>query len=121
MTQNPTTEAGRAFLADRFDRFKRPDDDGVTRMPGFMWQEYERALAAILEIERQARATAPAGLDEEAIARRFHEAYERLAPSFGYETRRESAVPWEEVPENNRRLMVATVRAALAASGGEDR
>lgn len=45
----------------------------------------------------------------EVVARRFHEAYERLAPSFGYETRRESAVPWEDVPEANRLLMRAVV------------
>jgi hypothetical protein len=43
----------------------------------------------------------------EALARQFHEAYERLAPAFGYETRKESAKPWDEVPENNRRLMTA--------------
>lgn len=43
----------------------------------------------------------------EALARLFHEAYERLAPEHGYETRRESAVPWEDVPERNRALMVA--------------
>ena len=45
----------------------------------------------------------------------LHEAYERLAPDFGYETRRESAVPWDEVPENNRRLMVAVAGEVLAA------
>src|SRR5690606_31383284 len=39
---------------------------------------------------------------------------------FGYETRRESAVPWDEVPEQNRSLMRATVAAVLAewADGG---
>lgn len=51
--------------------------------------------------------------DPETVAEWFHEAYERLAPSFGYETRRESAVPWEGVPEANRRLMVAVVEAVL--------
>jgi hypothetical protein len=45
----------------------------------------------------------------------FHEAYERLAPSFGYETRRESAKPWTEVPEQNRRLMTAVAGEVLAA------
>lgn len=45
----------------------------------------------------------------DAIAQRFHEAYERLAPEFGYETRAESAVPWEDVPEANRLLMRAVV------------
>ena len=51
----------------------------------------------------------------EHIARAFHEAYERLAPEFGYATRAESAVPWASVPESNRRLMVATVEALLAS------
>jgi hypothetical protein len=45
--------------------------------------------------------------DAEALARAFHETYERLAPSFGYETRRASAVPWEDVPSANRELMIA--------------
>ena len=52
-------------------------------------------------------------MNPEEMAQRFHEAYERLAPSFGYETRRESAVPWAEVPESNRRLMAATVAEAV--------
>lgn len=43
----------------------------------------------------------------EETARLFHETYERLAPSHGYETRKASAVPWEDVPEPNRSLMVA--------------
>lgn len=45
----------------------------------------------------------------ESIARDFHEAYERLAPEFGYETRVESRTRWEDVPETNRRLMTAVV------------
>jgi hypothetical protein len=53
--------------------------------------------------------------DAEAIARTFHEAYERLAPSFDYETREASAVPWEDVPEQNRSLMVAVVGEVLAS------
>jgi hypothetical protein len=43
----------------------------------------------------------------EELAAAFHVAYERLAPSYGYETREESAVPWHEVPEPNRSLMIA--------------
>lgn len=39
------------------------------------------------------------------LAKFFHETYERLAPGYGYKTRAESAVPWEEVPERNRHLM----------------
>ncbi len=53
-------------------------------------------------------------LSPEAVARLFHEAYERLAPLYGYQTRRESAVPWEGVPVQNRALMVATAAAVLA-------
>jgi hypothetical protein len=43
----------------------------------------------------------------------FHEKYERLAPEFGYKTREESAVPWDEVPEQNRSLMVAVCTEIL--------
>lgn len=43
------------------------------------------------------------------VAQAFHEAYERLAPEHGYETRAESAVPWDEVPANNRALMRSVV------------
>jgi hypothetical protein len=49
----------------------------------------------------------------EAVARRFHEAYERLAPDFGYRTREASAKPWDEVPEQNRALMVAVCAELL--------
>lgn len=49
----------------------------------------------------------------ENVARAFHESYERLAPEHGYETREESAVPWDEVPESNRSLMVAVAADLL--------
>ena len=42
-----------------------------------------------------------------ALAQKFHETYERLAPEFGYKTREASAKPWEEVPDDNKRLMIA--------------
>lgn len=50
----------------------------------------------------------------EDLAKKFHETYERLAPSYGYETRRESAVPWEDVPANNRKLMTAVCEEILS-------
>ena len=55
-------------------------------------------------------------LDEtpEGLARLFHETYERLAPEFGYETRTASSVPWENVLEPDRSLMVAIAAAVLA-------
>jgi hypothetical protein len=51
---------------------------------------------------------------EERIAQAFHEAYERLAPEFGYKTREASAVPWERVPKANRDLMCAVVEELLS-------
>lgn len=57
----------------------------------------------------------------EQVARLFHDTYERLAPFYGYETRRESAVPWEDVPEQNKRLMVETCRYVLSHLEEHDR
>jgi len=50
------------------------------------------------------------------LARRFHETYERLAPNFGYETRKESAKPWADVPERNKNLMIAVCAEILSAA-----
>lgn len=49
----------------------------------------------------------------EKVARAFHAHYERLAPDHGYRTREASAKPWDEVPKNNRALMVATALAVI--------
>lgn len=51
----------------------------------------------------------------EEVAKAFHKTYEELAPAHGYETREASAVPWEDVPEKNRTLMVETAKALLHA------
>lgn len=53
-------------------------------------------------------------MNADQLAQRFHEHYERLAPDFGYKTREASAVPWAEVPEQNKSLMVAVAGAILA-------
>lgn len=45
----------------------------------------------------------------EELARKMHETYERLAPQFGWETQKRSQKPWEEVPEENKKLMVAVI------------
>jgi hypothetical protein len=50
----------------------------------------------------------------EEMAEKFHETYERLAPEFGYKTRKASAVPWEKVPEKNKKLMVAVCAEILS-------
>lgn len=57
-----------------------------------------------------ASAQAPVG-EGEALARRFHETYERLAPQFGYETRQDTRE--FDPTSKNGRLMIA-VCAALA-------
>lgn len=52
-------------------------------------------------------------VDPEELAQTFHEIYERLAPNFNYKTREASAVPWEDVPENNKRLMIAVCKELM--------
>ena len=54
-------------------------------------------------------------IDPLSLAEVFHEAYERLAPGFGYETRAETKVFDPE--SQNGQLMVATCRAILEEMG----
>jgi hypothetical protein len=51
------------------------------------------------------------GVQVETLARAFHDAYERLAPDFGYETREETRQFDPESP--NGRLMCAVVEAVV--------
>jgi hypothetical protein len=53
----------------------------------------------------------------EQLAQLFHDHYERLAPEFGYTSRKSSAVPWQNVPEPNKSLMIATARLVLRDLG----
>ncbi len=43
------------------------------------------------------------------LARFFHETYEDLAPEFGYETRPETRVAWDELPREYRALVARAV------------
>lgn len=52
-------------------------------------------------------------LEAVALAKRFHETYERLAPRLNYKTRHESAVPWHKVPDKNKMLMIAVCEELL--------
>lgn len=52
-------------------------------------------------------------VDPEDLARLFHEAYERLAPEYGYKTREETAVSWSDVPDANKNLMIAVCKEIL--------
>jgi hypothetical protein len=56
----------------------------------------------------------------EHLAKEFHDAYERLAPEYGYKTREVSAVPWADVPEQNKALMMATVEHVMAGAVAEN-
>lgn len=56
---------------------------------------------------------------DEEVAKMFHESYEELAPSFGYETRKETRKDWEEVPPNNKELMVAVIKQIRLALQAE--
>lgn len=49
----------------------------------------------------------------EELAQLFHETYETLAPSFGYETREASRKPWSDVPDKNKKLMIAVCEQIL--------
>jgi hypothetical protein len=78
-------------------------------------QRREAVRASIPESVRQTQlfceeaveATRPkVGKSAEDLARAFHETYERLAPQFDYQTRPDSAKYWDDVPENNRNLMI---------------
>lgn len=70
----------------------------------------------IAAAEQRARRAPPIRIRKvtaEGLAQQFHETYERLAPSFGYETRKASAKPWSDVPEQNKRLMIAVCAEIL--------
>lgn len=60
-------------------------------------------------------------MSPEELAQFFHETYERLAPNYGYTTRRSSAVPWEEVPEPNKSLMIAVCERVLEKLNQEEK
>lgn len=51
--------------------------------------------------------------ESEEIAREFHETYERLAPTFGWDTQGVSRVSWEELPPENSALIDAVVQDLL--------
>ncbi len=52
-------------------------------------------------------------MQAENLARFFHTTYEELAPQFNYSTRKASAVPWQDVPENNKQLMIAVAEQVI--------
>ena len=49
----------------------------------------------------------------EILAEKFHTLYEHFAPEYGYKTRYESNVPWKDVPEQNKKLMIRVCKTIL--------
>ena len=47
------------------------------------------------------------------LAKFFHDTYERLAPEYSYKTKKETAVDWDKVPENNKNLMKAVAQEVI--------
>ena len=68
-----------------------------------------RAKSHYLESEMNTKA-----MEAAKLAKVFHETYERLAPTFGYATRIESAKPWEQVPPTNKDLMIAVCQEIIS-------
>ena len=56
----------------------------------------------------------------EQLAQFFHETYEELAPRFSYKTRQASSVPWSQVPEPNKSLMIAVAEKVLGRLKSEE-
>lgn len=83
----------------------------LTPLGQFYWQLAKQNLLGGSPPIHTRRSSVP---DAESVARLFHDSYERLAPAFGYETREASRVPWESVPERNKRLMIAVAAEVLA-------
>lgn len=51
--------------------------------------------------------------DIERIAKQFHDAYERRAEDFGWDTQDRCKVEWEDLPEANRLTMMAVVQEVV--------
>jgi hypothetical protein len=49
----------------------------------------------------------------ESIAREFHITYERYAPQHGWDTQKRSRVMWDDLPDENKSLMIAVVKKLL--------
>ncbi|GAC1459393.1 MAG: hypothetical protein NVS4B11_37380 [Ktedonobacteraceae bacterium] len=85
----------------------------LTPIGQFYWQLAKNGLLGSQAAPTRTRRRKPVP-DAESVAKLFHETYERLAPAFGYETREATRVSWENVPERNKRLMIATTAELLA-------
>jgi hypothetical protein len=104
-------DAYNVTLTDRARWYGRMDVPGMGSLP---LEEAIEPMNWVVDDGPEDVAADNAADNAEALAQRFHETYERLAPSFGYETREASAKPWAQVPEQNRALMIAVCAEILA-------
>lgn len=54
-------------------------------------------------------------MSPEQLAELFHETYERLAPAFGWKTKKGCNCKFAELPQRNKALMIATCQTVLNA------
>jgi hypothetical protein len=114
MTRGEKLEKALRDVADILDSFAAmEDEEGRRHAAAWTRRIAANARAALAAPPSGTPGRGIAGRTPEEIARAFHDAYEALAPHFGYRTREASAKPWDEVPPSNRDLMIATVRAVL--------
>ena len=59
-------------------------------------------------------------MNEVQLAGLFHRTYERLAPAFGYRTRKGSRVEFAALDKRHKALMIATCQTVLAALQEEE-
>lgn len=95
-----------ASVREAFERWER--EFALTDGDPSPWAVWQAALAS--------RPTSEP-VDGEALARMFHEAYERLAPDFGYVTRKESRT--FDPTTLNGRLMIAVCNELASRPTGE--
>lgn len=96
-------------------------DSIIAEMRGHTGEYVTQPFTVAMWADRLSALTAPSPAsagDGESLARQFHEAYERLAPQFGYETRAETRQFDPTTP--NGKLMIA-VCSALAVRDGAPR
>lgn len=55
----------------------------------------------------------------EAAAKAGHDEYERITPEYGYKTRTESAVEWDELSDDMREMMRRAYKAGIEAWVGD--
>lgn len=102
-----------AFDRDLYWVAMRSNYVELTPLGQFYWQLAKDELLTDALAFTTTGSTSAMPYDPESVAKLFHETYERLAPFYQYQTRDATRKPWEAVPENNKRLMIAVAVEVL--------